>query len=209
VVPVISALRSAGITVPISIDTTKAVVAAAALAAGASAINDISAGRDPQMFAVAATQRCPLILMHMQGTPRTMQLAPTYGAVVDEVIAELGQRMRAAITAGVAESALLIDPGIGFGKTAEHNLALLRALPRLRAAFKRPLVVGTSRKSLLATLAGRPLPMAERDALSQVLHAEIADDCALLRVHDVAGAQAALRVRNALKTGDLGGAYAP
>lgn len=209
VVPVISALRAAGIVVPISIDTTKASVAAAALAAGASAINDISAGSDPEMFPLAAAQQCPVILMHMQGTPRTMQVAPTYGSVVDDVIAELTACLHAALAAGVAESALLIDPGIGFGKTSEHNVALLRALPHLRAAFKRPLVVGVSRKSLLATLAGRSLPIAERDALSHVLHAQIADECALLRVHDVVGARDALRLRNALRSGDLGGAHAP
>jgi dihydropteroate synthase len=209
VIPVITALRAAGITVPLSIDTTKANVAAAALAAGATAINDITAGADPAMFPLAAAQGCPLILMHMQGTPRTMQVAPTYHAVVDDVIADLHQRVQAARAAGIADSALLLDPGIGFGKTAEHNLALLRALPRLRAEFKRPLVVGVSRKSLLATLAGRPLPMAERDALSHVLHALIADECALLRVHDVAGAHAALQARNALRSGDLGGAHAP
>jgi dihydropteroate synthase len=208
VVPVITALRASGITIPISIDTTKAVVAAAALAAGASAINDISAGSDPGMFALAAAERCPLILMHMQGTPRTMQVAPRYGAVVDEIIDELCQRVRAAIAAGVSKSALLVDPGIGFGKTIEHNLALLRALPHMQAMVQLPLVVGVSRKSMFSTLLGRTLSLSERDSLSHIVHAQIAQHCALLRVHDVAGAHAALLVRNVLSGSDLGGAHA-
>jgi dihydropteroate synthase len=209
VVPVIRALRSAGIALPISVDTTKAVVAEAALAAGASAINDISAGSDPHMFAVAARHACPLVLMHMQGTPRTMQLAPVYHNVVEEVIARLAGRMHAALAVGVAESALLLDPGIGFGKTVEHNLALLRAVPRIAHALGRPLVLGVSRKSFLARVAGREMPADERDALSHVVHAAIARHCALLRVHDVAGAGAALRLHAALHDDDLGGAHAP
>lgn len=208
VLPVISALRAAGISVPISIDTTKASVAEAALAAGANAVNDITAGSDPQMFAVVAAHRCPLILMHMQGTPRTMQVAPTYADVADDIIAYLDERMRAAIAAGIAESALLLDPGIGFGKAREHNLALLRALPRMNRELGRPLVVGISRKSFLASASGRDLPAHERDAASHVVHALIAGDCALLRVHDVAGARAALSLRNALKLDDLGGSHA-
>ena len=143
------------------------------------------------------------------GTPRTMQAAPAYGEVVDEVIAYLEQRLRAAVAAGVAESAILFDPGIGFGKTQEHNLALLRALPRMNRTLGRPLVIGVSRKAFLASVGGSPLPAQERDAASHVVHALIAGECALLRVHDVAGAQAALRLRNAVQLDDLGGAYAP
>ncbi len=209
VVPVISALRAAGITVPISIDTTKSEVAEAALTAGANVVNDISAGGDPAMFQLVATHGCPLVLMHMQGTPRTMQAAPTYGEVVDEVIAYLEQRLRAAVAAGVAESAILLDPGIGFGKTQEHNLALLRALPRMNQMLGRPLVLGVSRKAFIASVSGSTLPAQQRDAVSHVVHALIAGECALLRVHDVAGAQAALRLRNAVQLDDLGGAYAP
>lgn len=203
VVPVISGLRAAGVSVPISIDTTKASVARAGLAAGASAVNDISAGGDPLMFAVVAAHRCPLVLMHMQGTPRTMQVSPRYGDVVAEVIDFLAERMRAANAAGVAESALLLDPGIGFGKSREHNLALLRALPRMNRELGRPLVLGISRKSFLAAVTGVELPPAERDTASHVVHGLIAGECALLRVHDVAGARAALRLRNALASDDL------
>ena len=134
--------------------------------------------------------------------------------MVDEVIAYLEQRLRAAVAAGVAEAAILLDPGIGFGKTLEHNLALLRALPRMNQTLGRPLVLGVSRKSFLASVSGSPLPAAERDAASHVVHALIAGECALLRVHDVAGARAALRLRNAVQRDDLvvdreGGAHAP
>ena len=209
VVPVIAALRAAGITAPISIDTTKAEVAEAALAAGASAVNDISAGSDPAMFPLIASHACPVVLMHMHGTPRTMQVAPTYTDVVDDVCASLERQLSKALAAGIAESAIMLDPGIGFGKTLEHNLALLRALPRLTATFARPLVVGISRKSLLSALVGQPLAAAQRDTISHVMHALIAEHCALLRVHDVIGARDALAVAQALRGSTDGGAHAP
>lgn len=195
-VPVIRGLRAAGVRAIISIDTTKAVVAAAALAAGADALNDVSAGADPAMFPLAARHGCPLVLMHRRGTPRTMQREPRYGDVVAEVENFLAERIAAALAAGVDESALLVDPGIGFGKTVEHNLALLRALPRIEATLGRPLVVGVSRKSFIATLTGHGSLAADRDADrdadSHVLHALLAPRCALLRVHDVAGARRAI-----------------
>jgi dihydropteroate synthase len=200
VLPVIRALRARGVAVPVSIDSCHAEVARAALEAGADAINDISAGADPDMFALAASWRCPLILMHMQGPPATMQQDPHYADVVGEVEHHLAGRMRAALAGGVAESALLLDPGIGFGKRLEHNLALLRALPRL-AGLGRPLVVGISRKSFIASLLGEPAgarPARERDGASHVLHALLAGSCALLRVHDVPGAAAALTLARAL-----------
>lgn len=198
VLPVIAGLRAAGVRVPVSIDTSKGAVAAAALAAGADAINDVSGGRDPMLLEVAAGARCPLVLMHMQGTPGTMQAAPRYADVVGEVEASLAASLRAAIARGVAESSVLLDPGIGFGKTAAHNLALLGALPRLTAALGRPLLVGVSRKSLLATVGGLGDPPALRDGPGHALHALLAARCALLRVHDVVGARAALRLTAAL-----------
>jgi dihydropteroate synthase len=136
--------------------------------------------------------------MHMQGTPGTMQAAPRYVDVVGEVEASLAASLRAAIARGVAESSVLLDPGIGFGKTAAHNLALLGALPRLTAALGRPLLVGVSRKSLLATVGGLGDPPALRDGPGHALHALLAARCALLRVHDVGGARAALRLTAAL-----------
>ncbi len=198
VVPVLAGLRSAGVRVPISIDTSKGAVARAALAAGADAINDVSGGRDPLLLEVAASARCPLVLMHMQGTPGTMQAAPRYTEVVGEVEVALAGCLQAAIARGVAESSLLLDPGIGFGKTAAHNLTLLAALPRLTAALGRPLLVGISRKSLLATVGGLGDPPGLRDGPGHALHALLATRCALLRVHDVAGARAALRLTAAL-----------
>lgn len=198
VVPVLAGLRAAGVRMPISIDTSKGTVARAALAAGADAINDVSGGRDPLLLEVAASARCPLVLMHMQGTPGTMQAAPRYTDVVGEVEAALAACLRAAVARGVAESSVLLDPGIGFGKTAAHNLALLAALPRLTAALGRPLLVGISRKSLLATVGGLGDPPELRDGSGHALHALLAARCALLRVHDVAGARAALRLTTAL-----------
>lgn len=198
VLPVVAGLTARLPDVPLSIDTAKAAVARAALAAGAAMVNDISAGADPGMFAVVADHGCPLVLMHMQGSPQTMQRAPRYDDVVDEVIAFLAGRLRAATAAGVREEAILIDPGIGFGKSVDHNLALLRALPRLTAELGRPLVVGVSRKAFIAGLTGAFPDAAGRDAPSHVLHALLAPHCALLRVHDVAGARAACALAAAL-----------
>jgi dihydropteroate synthase len=190
VVPVIRGLRHAGLQVPISIDTTKAAVAEAALAAGATAINDVSAGADPAMLPLAAATGCGLILMHRQGTAATMQVAPAYADVVAEVTAAMAERLAAAMAAGVAREHLWADPGIGFGKTVAHNLALLRSLPHLQQAWQVPLVVGISRKRVLAAIGGTSYPAP--DALGHVLHAMLAPACALLRVHDVPGTMASL-----------------
>lgn len=154
VVPVVESLaRDSG--VPVSVDTTKADVARAALAAGAVLVNDVSGGTaDPAMLGVVADARAGYISMHMRGTPRTMQDHARYDDVVDTVAHELAQRVDAALAAGVARHALFVDPGIGFAKTAEHNIALLRALPELAARVGVPIVVGTSRKSFLARIAG-------------------------------------------------------
>ena len=138
----------------ISIDTAKASVARAALEAGASLVNDITALRgDPEMAGVVAQSGAACCLMHMLGEPRTMQREPRYGDVVDDVNAFLEQRLAFAVGEGIAEERVLLDPGIGFGKTLEHNLQLLRRLPEL-AALGRPLVVGTSRKSFIGRILG-------------------------------------------------------
>ena len=195
VAPVIRGLRAAGVTATISIDTTKAAVARAALDAGATAINDITAGADPAMLPLAAERGCRLVLMHMQGIPRTMQRAPKYADISGEIADFLAGRAAAAVAAGVRRELILADPGFGFGKTVAHNLELLRALPRLGARLDLPLVVGISRKRFLATLAGAPYPADDR--LGHALHALVAPWCALLRVHDVAGTMAALRAAGA------------
>jgi dihydropteroate synthase len=157
VIPVIEGLVAAGTRARISIDTSKAPVAAAALRAGATLINDVTALRgDPAMVELVAEQRVQCCLMHMLGEPRTMQEDPRYDEVVSDVKAFLEQRMEFAVSHGVAEERILLDPGIGFGKTVEHNLELLRRLDEL-AALGRPLVIGTSRKSFLGRLTGNPV----------------------------------------------------
>ncbi len=190
-IPVIRRLRAAGITAPISIDTTKAAVAAAALDAGATVVNDISAGADPAMLPLIAQRRVPVILMHRQGQAKTMQTDPRYADVVGEVITTLSERIAAAVGVGVPRERILADPGIGFGKTVAHNLALLAALSRLRDATGCPLVLGLSRKRFLSAITGTGYPSA--DGFSHVLHALLGGQCALLRVHDVPGTVTALR----------------
>jgi dihydropteroate synthase len=153
VVPVVEGLSARTHTTSISIDTSKAAVARAALQAGASLVNDVSALRaDPAMAGVVADGGAECCLMHMRGEPRTMQSDPRYGDVVDEVKAFLSERLAFAVGEGIAESRVMLDPGIGFGKTVEHNLALLRRLDEL-VALGRPIVIGTSRKSFLGRIA--------------------------------------------------------
>jgi dihydropteroate synthase len=155
VVPVIEGLRAAGTGARISIDTSKAVVATAALAAGATLVNDVTALRgDPEMVDVIAAHQVDCCLMHMLGEPRTMQADPRYDEVVADVKAFLLERMAFAISRGVAQERILLDPGIGFGKTDAHNIELLARLGEL-AALGRPIVIGTSRKSFLGRITGR------------------------------------------------------
>ena len=185
----------------ISIDTSKAAVAAAALRAGASFVNDVSAFRaDPAMAAVVAESGAECCLMHMLGEPRTMQREPRYDDVVDEVKAFLGERMRFAVGEGVAEERIMLDPGIGFGKTAAHNLELLRRLDEL-AALGRPLVIGTSRKSFLGRIAADDAGVAEPLDAQHRLAGTIATNvlalergASVFRVHDVAPVREALAV---------------
>jgi dihydropteroate synthase len=195
VLPVIERLRARLPGARISIDTSKGEVARRALAAGADLVNDIAAGADPALLEAVAATQCPLVLMHMQGTPATMQRAPRYHDLIGEVEAFFAERLKAAAAAGVPASMVVLDPGIGFGKTVAHNLQLLRSLPRLARAFDRPLMVGLSRKSFIARLLGEDgSSPTSRDQASHILHALVARDCALLRVHDVPGAVAACRL---------------
>ena len=184
--------------VAISIDTTSAVVAEAALAQGANIVNDISAGRDDAgMFPLAAARKVPLVLMHMRGTPATMQRAPTYADVVAEVAAFLDERVAAAIAAGVSERLILLDPGIGFGKTVRHNLKLLAHLPEL-AALGRPLLVGTSRKGFIAKAVGSDDENARLLGTAATVGWAVAAGAAVLRVHDVAAMSAVVRMTRAI-----------
>jgi dihydropteroate synthase len=193
--PVVAALAAGAAAV--SIDTSKASVAEAALGAGAEIVNDVTALRgDPEMAALCADREATVVLMHMAGSPRTMQLNPVYDDVVADVKAFLGARVEAAMDAGVAEERIWLDPGIGFGKTAEHNLELLRRLSELRE-LGRPLVVGTSRKSFIGKLDGSAA--SERlggTIASSVLAA--AEGAEVLRVHDVAELGQAMAVAAAI-----------
>jgi len=183
----------------LSVDTRHAAVARAALAAGAHIINDVSAAtRDPAMAAVAVEYRAGLVLMHSRGEPATMQLQPHYTAVVEEVRAYLADRLAALETAGLPSQYLVVDPGIGFGKTLDHNLALLRALPRL-AALGRPVLVGVSRKALLGRLTGRERPADRLAGSLAALTAAILGGARIVRVHDVAASRDAARVADALQ----------
>lgn len=175
----------------ISVDTCKAAVARAAVAAGARVINDISGLEDPEMAAVAAATGAGLVIMHMRGVPATMQTDPCYGDVVDEVAAFLGARLQRAVRAGVDPVQVVLDPGIGFGKGFEHNRALLRNLPRLGG---RPMLVGVSRKSFIGRITGAADPRA-RTAGSVAAAAWLSvHGAAILRVHDVKDTCEALRV---------------
>ncbi|GMA16290.1 dihydropteroate synthase [Deinococcus metallilatus] len=191
--PVLQALAGEGVL--LSVDTLKAEVAAGALAAGAHLINDVNGLRDPAMLRVCAEAGAPACIMHMQGEPRTMQQAPHYEDVVGEVHAFLLVQAQAALAAGVPS--VLLDPGLGFGKTLAHNLALLRALPELTAG-PFPVLVGASRKRLIDYLAGVPRA-ADRDPGSLALHLYAArQGAALVRAHAAGAHVQALRVEAAL-----------
>jgi dihydropteroate synthase len=205
--PVLRALRPQ-VRVPLSVDTSKAAVAEAALDAGADLVNDISGLRfDPRMVPLVAARRCGVVLMHMQGEPRTMQVAPHYDDVVAEVAGWLELRFGELTAAGIDAQRVLLDPGIGFGKRFEDNLALLQNLHRLRAGG-RPLLVGASRKAFLGQLLGEPVPerRIEGDlAIAAWCHAAQVE---VLRVHDVRSARRLLCVLDALAA-PAGGESAP
>lgn len=200
--PLLDGLRDRPAAVAISIDTTRADVAAAALDAGAVVVNDLSAGRDdPEVFGLVADRGAAICLTHMRGQPRDMQQAPVYDDVVAEVEAFLAERLQAASDAGIPSSRVILDPGIGFGKTLDHNRALLAALPRL-ALLGRPLLVGVSRKSMLGAITGRPVAERLGASLSAALFAA-ARGAAVLRVHDVAETHDALVTWGTLEEGEL------
>ncbi len=181
--PVLEALR-ARCDLPLTVDTCCAETAARALDAGADAVNDISAGMaDPDLLGLVARRGCGLVLMHMQGSPRTMQEDPRYDDVVAEVAAYLAARAAAAEEAGVLRERIAVDPGIGFGKKLAHNLALLAALPHL--AGGRPLLLGASRKSFIGQLTGAPVEARLAGSLAALAAAHAAG-ASLVRVHDVA-----------------------
>jgi dihydropteroate synthase len=202
VLPVLEGLAGAG--PRLSIDTSKAAVAEAALRAGATIVNDVTALRgDPAMAALLAGRECDVCLMHMLGEPRTMQRDPRYGDVVDDVRAFLSERLELAVAEGIAAERIWLDPGIGFGKTMAHNLELLRRLHEL-VALGRPIVVGTSRKSFLGTLTGRGVHERVPATIATNVLA-FAAGARVFRVHDVAEVRDALLVAAAT----LRGPWAP
>lgn len=199
VLPVIERLRGKT-AIPISIDTVKSEVAHAALDAGADIVNDVSAFRaDAAMAALVARERVPVVLMHMQGTPQTMQQNPAYENVVEEVMEFLKRKAAEASAAGIAADKIVIDPGIGFGKNLDHNLTLLRGVPAL-AALGYPLLVGASRKAFI----GKILDLGPDERLEGSIAAAVAaalGGANMVRVHDVKEAARALRVADALRFG--------
>jgi dihydropteroate synthase len=196
--PVVAALAGPeGPGAEVSIDTSKAKVAATALDRGAAIVNDVTALRaDPELAALCADRDCTVVLMHMQGNPRTMQSNPTYDDVVDDVRAFLAERMQVAVDAGVDERRIWVDPGIGFGKTLDHNLELLRRLGELRA-LGRPIVIGSSRKSFIGELTGREAGERLGGTVATNVLA-LAAGADVFRVHDVAEVTRALRVAAAI-----------
>jgi dihydropteroate synthase len=196
--PVVREL-AASTRVPVSIDTTKAAVAAAALEAGAAVVNDVSGGTaDPGLLRVVADAQAMLVLMHTRGTPRTMRAEARYADVVREVGDELRARIDAAVAAGVAPESLLADPGIGFAKNAEHNLALLGALPELATRVEVPLLVGASRKSFLGRILGDAPVDAREEATLAITVWSFVHGAAVVRVHDVAASVRAVELLDAM-----------
>ena len=194
VVGVVERLSSAG--VPVSIDTSKPGVAGAAIEAGAAVVNDVTALEDPTMASLCASAGVGVVLMHMRGDPRTMQVDPAYRDVVAEVGEYLGARIEAAVAAGVDRRAIVVDPGIGFGKTLPHNLALLNGLTEL-AELGRPVLIGASRKAFLGALTGRSVE--DRDGITAVASG-IAGllGASAVRVHDVPSTRDALALADAI-----------
>jgi dihydropteroate synthase len=199
VMPVIYALRELGHA--LSVDTCKPEVMREAIIAGADMINDINAFRAPGAIEAVAGSDCGLCVMHMQGTPQDMQAQPVYEDVVEEVGAFLRARAEALLTAGVARERVTIDPGFGFGKTVEHNVALLRRIGSLQRDLGLPVLAGLSRKSMIGALTGRSVEQRMAGSLGGAL-AAVAQGARIVRVHDVAETVDALKVWNAAVAGN-------
>jgi dihydropteroate synthase len=197
VVPVLARLSAARFPVPISVDTSRAEVARAALDAGAALVNDVRGLADPELARVVARAGVPAVVMHIRGGPRDMRERATYGDVVAEVRAELAQALERAVRAGVAEDRILLDPGLGFAKTAEQSLEVLARLPEL-LPLGRPLLVGPSRKSFIGALTGAP-PEERLPGTLAAVAAAVLGGATFVRVHDVAAARQAVRVAVALR----------
>jgi dihydropteroate synthase len=206
VVPVLERLARSRFPVPVSIDTSKAGVARAALAAGAAMVNDVQALSDPELARIVAEAGVPVVLMHTRGTPRDMRDRAVYGDVVSEVRSELAEAVARAIRAGIREDRIVLDPGIGFAKTAGQSIEVLARLPEL-ARLGRPLLVGPSRKSFIGALTGAPASERLAGTLAAVT-AAVLGGATFIRVHDVAASRQAARVAAALRASGQSGANA-
>jgi dihydropteroate synthase len=199
VIPVIQGIRQLGLKTPISIDTTKATVAKAAIEAGANIVNDISGGIfDPAMLQTVAVLGVPIALMHMRGTPATMQQLTNYQDLVTEVGDFLEERIKIALDCGIDRSNIIIDPGIGFAKTFQHNIDLLKNLSILHQRCQLPLLVGVSRKSFIGQILQQPNPQQRVWGTAAACCAAIANGADILRVHDVAAMHDVRQVADAL-----------
>ena len=202
VIPAITAIRK-HFTTPISIDTTKAEVARQALEAGADIINDTSAFQhDPEMIDVALKSDAPVIIMHMQGTPRTMQVNPSYDDVIGEIRTYLAERIEWAERKGLSRKKIIVDPGIGFGKTVGHNLTILKNLSEF-SSLGCPVLVGHSRKAFIGTLLDIKDPSSRDDATSVLSALCVQSGVSILRVHDVGKTIQAVKLAKAVINGQL------
>jgi dihydropteroate synthase len=202
VIPVIEAIAK-HVSVPISVDTTKSAVAKQALEAGASMINDVSALRsDPLMAEVAAGYGVPVVLMHMKGTPKTMQTSPVYDDLMGEITAFLENQIQYAVEKGIHRQKIIVDPGIGFGKTMEHNLQIIKQL-HLLEPLGVPILIGTSRKAFIRKLLGKkeihPQATAVETGTQATVSAAALGGAHIVRVHDVAGTNSTLKIIDAIR----------
>jgi dihydropteroate synthase len=201
-IPVIESL-SKQIPVPISIDTYKAEVAQRALDAGASMVNDISGLRfDPALPKVIADYRVPVVIMHIRGTPKNMQVHPVYEALIMEIVEYLRLGIRIAVQAGVREDLIIVDPGIGFGKTYDHNLQILRDLPEL-ISLEKPILVGPSRKAFIGKILDNAPPSDRLEGTAAAVAVSILNGASMVRVHDVKEMIRVARVVDAIKLGSM------
>lgn len=189
------------IKIPISIDTCKSAVAKAALSAGASIVNDISGLRfDPRMPAVIATHKVPVVIMHIKGSPKNMQKNPTYNALIPEIMDYLREGIEIARNAGIADDKIIIDPGIGFGKTVEHNLEVIKRLNEF-TGFEKPILLGPSRKSFIGKILG-DLPVTERlEGSAAAVAIGIFNGANIIRVHDVNAMVRVVKIADRIKRG--------
>jgi dihydropteroate synthase len=198
VIPIVKTLRQEQVSVPISVDTTRAVVAHKAVEAGADIVNDISGGTfDPDMLPVVAQLGIPIVLMHMRGTPQTMQQLTEYGDLIGEIYEFLERQLAAAEGAGIERSRLIVDPGIGFAKTGEQNLEILRQLPRF-GSLGVPILVGVSRKSFIGRILNQPDPKGRVWGTAAACCGAIAGLADILRIHDVLEMRDVCRVADAI-----------